>query len=100
MPPTLKTLTVSVKARVGGQTVTVTEPVGSNSRLYKITDTSVKPEISYDTVVNKSDGWSELPINGEVSGTKNQVITIVDVDSKFKARAKGESVLPEPTTGD
>ena len=54
----------------------------------------------YDTVINKNDGWSELPINGEVSGTKNQVITIVDVDSKFKARSKGEAVLPEPTAGD
>lgn len=80
--------------------MTVTEPVGSNSRLYKITNDSAKPTIDYDTEISKSDGWSEFPVNGEISGTKNQVITIVDVDSKSKARAKGEAVLPEPTAGD
>lgn len=80
--------------------MTVTESVGSNTRLYKITESSAKPEISYDTIVNKSDGWTDFPETGEVVGTKNQVITIVDVDAESKARAKGEAILPEPTSGE
>lgn len=95
-------LTVNAEARVGGQTVTVTESAGSNTRLYKITDSGSKPTVDYDTVVKAgSDDWLAFPGNGQVSGTENQVITIVDVDTTSnKARSKGEAVLPKPTSGE
>lgn len=94
-------LTVNAEARVGGQTVTVTESVGSNTRLYKITDSGSKPTVDYDTVVKaSSDSWVAFPGNGQVSGTENQVITIVDVDAENKARSKGEAILPKPTEGE
>ena len=81
--------------------MTVTESVGANNtRLYKITEASEKPEIAYDTVVSKSDGWADLPTNGEVVGTKDQVITVVEVTIELKVRAKGEAILPEPTSGE
>lgn len=98
-PPTLGTLTVKAAARVGGQTVTVTEAIGSGlQRRYKITAANAKPTVDYNTVIDTKSGWEAFPANGQVSGAEGQVITVVDcLMSGANARSKGEVVLPAPT---
>ena len=64
---TLIALTVTATAREGGQSVTVSEPVtGNDLRRYKITDPDAKPTVDYDTACVTSDGWADLPANGEI----------------------------------
>lgn len=98
-PPTLSALTVKAASRVGGQTVTVTESIGTGlQRRYKITDASAKPTVNYDTACPTANGWTEFPANGQIIGTKYQVVTVVDVTRNGdNARAKGEATLPDPT---
>lgn len=98
-PPTLGALTVKAAARVGGQTVTVTEAVGSGlQRRYKITAANAKPTVNYNTVVDTKSGWVAFPDNGQITGTEGQVVTVVDCTvSGANARTKGEATLPAPT---
>lgn len=97
--PTLGTLTVKASAREGGQTVTVTEKLGTGVlRRYLITDAGDKPTVDYDTVCASASGWTAFPENGQVTGTADQVVTVVDcTEQGANARAKGEAVLPAPT---
>ncbi|NMM98157.1 hypothetical protein [Bifidobacterium olomucense] len=97
--PPLGALTVKATAREGGQTLTVTETVGSGMlRRYKLTAANQKPTVSYDTVCATADGWLDLPANGAVSGTEGQIATVVEQTTQgAKARKKGEAVLPAPT---
>lgn len=94
----LQKLTVAAKARLGGQTVTVTPAVGEGlQRRYRIDDNA--PTIAYDTVVQTADGWTEWPANGEVTGKAGQTITVVDNTVQgAKARKSGAAKLPAPLT--
>lgn len=66
---------------------------------YKITSSSSKPIVDYDTIVSKENGWTDLPENGEIVGEKGNVVTVVAMTTiGAKARAKGEAVLPAPTS--
>ena len=91
---TLTVLTVTAAPRVGGQSLTVAEPVqGDDLRRYKVTAADAKPVVEYDTACVLADGWLDVPADGAVTGGEGQVATVV-------ARGKGEAVLPAPTSTD
>lgn len=100
--PLLGALTVSAEARLNGQTVTVSPaPSGDDLRRYKITNADARPTVEWGTQCATADGWTDLPSNGEVSGAEGQVVTVVDLtNSGAYARAKGETTLPAPISGD
>lgn len=94
----LAVLDLTVKAREGGQTVTVaTPPAEGLQRRYIITDPDATPDVSYDTAVTLGDGWAALPDNGEIAGTEGQTVTICDNTIQgAKARALAAATLPAP----
>lgn len=94
----LDVLTVTAKARSGGQTITVaTAPASGLQRRYMVTDADKTPTVSYDTVVDLASGWAALPDNGEITGAEGQTVTIVDNTTQgAKARALGTATLPAP----
>lgn len=96
--PPLGALTVTAEAATGGQTVAVSENVGTGMmRRYMVTDPTKKPSVGYDTVCTLEGGWSDLPANGLVTGAEGQIVTVVELTQQgAKARAKGEAVLPAP----
>lgn len=97
--PPLAALTVTAKAREGGQTLTVTEPVTAGcQRRYLVTDKGKEPTVAYGTVCDLKSGWATFPTDGNVTGTEGQVATVVDcTTSGAFARAKGTATLPAPT---
>ena len=96
---TLKALTVTAEAREGGQTLKVAEAAeGNNLRRYRITDAGKKPTVAYGTACTTSDGWTDFPANGQVTGTEGQVATVVELTNQGAyARGLGEATLPAPT---
>lgn len=99
---TLTVLTVTATPRVGGQSLTVAEPVqGNDLRRYKVTAADAKPVVEYDTACVLADGWLDVPADGAVTGGEGQVVTVVELtNSGALARGRGEAVLPAPTATD
>lgn len=95
--PTLGQLTVTAQARVGGQTVTVTPAVeNGQQRRYQIAAKAV--DVAYDQALPLDGGWKEFPVNGQVTGKANQVITVADCTTNgANARKTGTAVLPAAT---
>lgn len=94
----LGTLTVSAVAATGGQTITVSpEATEGNSLRYKITVSSSKPTVKYNTKCAVSDNWTDLTSGAKVTGNAGEIITVVEVDSLDQAVKKGEATLPAPT---
>lgn len=95
--PQLGTLTVNAAARSGGQTITVTptNADSGNTRRYQITDSNSVPDVQLNTDVTGSK-WKDYPSNGQVSGAKDQIITVVEANNG-KAVKAGTAKLPAPT---
>lgn len=79
--------------------MTVSESIAHGlQRRYKVTVLSLTDsQLAYGTVCDMASGWLAFPLDGQVSGTAGQVVTVVDctVNGSY-ARAKGEAVLPAP----
>lgn len=96
--PVLGNLTVKAAARIGGQTITVTEPIDNGlQRRYRVD--AKAPALAYDAVVDTANKWEALPENGEINAAAGQVITVVDNTTQgAKARKVGTATLPAPLT--
>lgn len=85
----------------GGQTVTVTKPVGEGmQRRYLITDANKQPSITTGTTASLAGGWVAIPTDGHVSGAAGKVITVTDCTSVGDMiYAVGSATLPAPNAG-
>ena len=98
--PTIGKLTVAATAADGGQTIAVTPAAESGHMFrYKITEANAVPVVAYDEACISADGWIDMPDSNKVSGTKGQVITVVEMTTiGANARKVGTTTLPAPTT--
>lgn len=94
--PPLGSLTVRATPRTGGQTLTVSEPVGSGlQRRYRVDDAA--QDVEWGQVCDLKSGWSAFPLEGAITGSEGQHATVVDVTvSGAYARIAGSAVLPAP----
>lgn len=92
--PTLGTLTVGVTPEADGYSVSVTPALESgNTRYYRVTDANTVPTITYDQTVTTSE-WTAFTSGQKVTGTSDQVISVVDLTAGGKARKYGKAALP------
>lgn len=92
--PTLGTLTVGVTPGADGYSVTVTPNVEvGNTRYYRVTAANAAPTITYDQTVTISE-WTAFTPGQKITGTSDQVISVVDLTAGGKARKYGKAVLP------
>lgn len=92
--PTLGTLTVGVTPGADGYSVTVTHNVeAGNTRYYRVTAANAAPTITYDQTVTTSE-WTAFTPGQKVTGTRDQVISVVELTAGGKARKYGKAVLP------
>lgn len=95
--PTLGTLTVGVTHGADGYTVSVTPALESgNSRYYRVTEANAAPTITYDQTVTTSE-WTAFSAEQKITGTKGQVISVVELTADGKARKFGKATLPAPS---
>lgn len=92
--PTLGVLTVTAKAKNGGQTITVTPTLGTgNKYVYIITADNSVPTVTYDQALTT--GWTAVTAAPfDVNGTAGRVITVAEVTADGKARKTGKATLP------
>lgn len=92
--PTLGTLTVGVTPGADGYSVSVTPALESgNTRYYRVTEANGAPTIMYDQTVTTSE-WTAFSAGQKITGTKGQVISVVELTADGKARKFGKAVLP------
>lgn len=95
--PTLGTLTVGVTPGADGYSVSVTPALElGNTRYYRVTEANAAPTITYDQTVTTSE-WTAFTPGQKVTGTRGQVISVVELTADGKARKYGKAVLPAPT---
>lgn len=92
--PTLGELTVGVTPMSGEYLVTVNpDPETGNTLYYRVTEANGAPTITYDQKVTVSE-WTAFSAGQKVTGTKGQVMTVVELTADDKARKLGKAVLP------
>lgn len=92
--PTLGTLTVGVTYGADGYSVTVSpNPDSANHQYYRVTEANAAPTITYDQVVTTSE-WTVFSAEQKITGTKGQVISVVEATAEGKARKYGKATLP------
>lgn len=92
--PTLGTLTVGATHGADGYSVTVSpNPDSGNHQYYRVTEANAAPTITYDQVVTTSE-WTAFSAEQKITGTKGQVISVVELTADSKARKYGKAVLP------
>lgn len=92
--PTLGSLTVGVTPMSGEYLVTVNpDPEAGNALYYRVTEANGAPTITYDQKVTISE-WTAFSAGQKVTGTKGQVMTVVELTTDGKARKLGKAVLP------
>lgn len=92
--PTLGELTVGVTPMSGEYLVTVNpDPEAGNALYYRVTEANGAPTITYDQKVTISE-WTAFSAGQKVTGTKGQVMTVVELTTDGKARKLGKAVLP------
>lgn len=92
--PTLGSLTVGVTPMSGECLVTVNpDPETGNALYYRVTEANGAPTITYDQQVTTSE-WTAFSAGQKVTGTKGQVMTVVELTADGKARKLGKAVLP------
>lgn len=92
--PTLGTLTVGVTPMSGEYLVTVNpDPETGNALYYRVTEANGAPTITYDQQVTTSE-WTAFSAAQKITGTKGQVISVVELTADGKARKFGKAVLP------
>lgn len=95
--PTLGELTVGVTPMSGEYLVTVNpDPETGNALYYRVTEANGAPTITYDQQVTTSE-WTAFSAGQKVTGTKGQVMTVVELTADGKARKLGKAMLPGPT---
>lgn len=92
--PTLGELTVGVTPMSGEYLVTVNpDPETGNALYYRVTEANGAPTITYDQQVTTSE-WIAFSTTPKITGTKGQVMTVVELTADGKARKLGKAVLP------
>lgn len=92
--PTLGTLTVGVTPMSGEYLVKVNpDPETGNALYYRVTEANGAPTITYDQQVTTSE-WTAFSAAQKITGTKGQVISVVELTADGKARKFGKAVLP------
>lgn len=92
--PTLGELTVGVTPMSGEYLVTVNpDPETGNALYYRVTEANGAPTITYDQQVTTSE-WTAFSTTPKITGTKGQVMTVVELTADGKARKLGKAVLP------
>lgn len=92
--PTLGELMVSVTPMSGEYLVTVNpDPETGNALYYRVTEANGAPMITYDQQVTTSE-WTAFSATPKITGTKGQVMTVVELTADGKARKLGKAVLP------
>lgn len=92
--PTLGTLTVGVTSMHDEYLVTVNpNPETGNALYYRVTEANSAPTITYDQKVTTSE-WTAFSAAQKITGTKGQVISVVELTSDDKVRKFGKAVLP------
>lgn len=92
--PTLGELTVGVTPMSGEYLVTVNPDLETGNALYyRVTEANGAPTIMYDQTVTTSE-WTAFSAGQRITGTKGQVISVVELTADGKARKFGKAVLP------
>lgn len=92
--PTLGELKVGVTSMSGEYLVTVNPDLETGNALYyRVTEANGAPTITYDQTVTVSE-WTAFSAGQKVTGTKGQVMTVVELTADGKARKLGKAVLP------
>lgn len=92
--PTLGELTVGVTPMSGEYLVTVNpDPETGDALYYRVTEANGAPTITYDQQVTTSE-WTAFSAAQKITGTKGQVISVVELTAEGKARKFGKAVLP------